>query len=89
MPESQNETFALLCHFGHADVLECRVLSTDPHERPWRQVLVGIYVTDARQVFLDFWSTACRFLESMMLLRELGHFRLREACIISLMALCQ
>lgn len=48
IPRSENEQIALLSFYGHKDVFECRVLKVDSEDDPWHQVLVGIYVTDAR-----------------------------------------
>lgn len=39
---------ATLAHFGHADVFEARVIQVDPEAEPWKQVRVGLYVSDAR-----------------------------------------
>ena len=46
VPSYLNEIPAQLLRFGHGDVLECRVLKVDPQADPWRQVYVGIYMTD-------------------------------------------
>ena len=46
VPSQFNEIPAQLLRFGHGDVLECRVLKVDPQADPWRQVYVGIYMTD-------------------------------------------
>ena len=48
VPHAKNELMATMAFFGHADVFECRVLKVDPEADPWEQVLVGIYITDAR-----------------------------------------
>ena len=48
IPRSENELLAILSFYGHKDVFECRVLQVDPEAKPWEQVLVGIYVRDAR-----------------------------------------
>ncbi|MDY4041747.1 MAG: HIRAN domain-containing protein [Collinsella sp.] len=47
LPRANNELFAQLLRFGHADVVGCRVLAVKPEERPWNQVFVSLYVRDA------------------------------------------
>lgn len=37
---------ALLLRFGHRDVLECRILKVNKEADTWKQIQVGIYVTD-------------------------------------------
>ncbi len=46
VPRSENGLVAQLLHFGHRDVLECRILKVDPAADTWKQVRVGLYVTD-------------------------------------------
>lgn len=48
VPSGQNELLAQLIYFGHADVVEVRVLQVDAEAEPWNQVRVGLYMTDAR-----------------------------------------
>ncbi|MBR0406258.1 MAG: HIRAN domain-containing protein [Eggerthellaceae bacterium] len=48
VPRSENEILALAAFYGHKGVFEARVLKVDPEAEPWRQVRVGIYVTDKR-----------------------------------------
>lgn len=48
VPGAKNELMSTMAFFGHADVFECRVLKVDTEADPWEQVLVGIYITDAR-----------------------------------------
>ena len=48
VPRAENGLFAAMAHYGHKDVFEARVLQVEPEADPWRQVRVGIYVTDAR-----------------------------------------
>ena len=48
VPRTENEMIAQLMRFGHKGVFEARVLQVNPMAEPWRQVRVGIYVTDAR-----------------------------------------
>lgn len=48
VPASQNELMALMFHFGHDDVFECRIQQVDPDAAPYEQVLVGLFVTDVR-----------------------------------------
>ncbi len=48
IPRSENELFALMAFYGHADVFEVRVLHVDPQADPRNQVLVGVYVKDGR-----------------------------------------
>lgn len=49
VPRGENELMALMFHYGHNEVFEARVLQVNPEADPWKQVLVGIYVTDARK----------------------------------------
>ena len=49
VPAHENELLALLLHFGHGDVIECRIQPVDPEAAPHQQVLVGLFVTDARK----------------------------------------
>ena len=46
IPQEHNSLFAQLIHFGHGDVIECRILKVDPQADPWRQVRVGVYMID-------------------------------------------
>ena len=48
VPRDENGMLAVMAHYGHAGVFEARVLQVDSEAEPWRQVRVGIYVTDAR-----------------------------------------
>lgn len=48
VPRNHNGQLAIMCYFGHADAFECRVQQVAPEKSPWEQVLVGIYVRDAR-----------------------------------------
>ena len=48
VPRDHNEELARLAFFGHKGIYEARVLQVDLEADPWRQVRVGIYVTDAR-----------------------------------------
>lgn len=47
VPAAENGLISQLLHFGHADVLECRVISVDSTAEPWKQVRAGVYITDA------------------------------------------
>ena len=49
VPASENSLMAVMAFYGHDDVFEARVIQVDPEADPWRQVRVGVYVTDARQ----------------------------------------
>lgn len=49
VPADKNDLLALLMRFGHADVFEARLLKVDAEADPWNQLLVGLYVTDARE----------------------------------------
>ena len=49
VPGDSNATIAQLLRFGHANVLECRIMQVDKKADPWKQVRVGIYVTDNRK----------------------------------------
>ncbi len=48
VPASENALVSALSFYGHADVFECRVLKADPARSPWHQLMVGLYVRDAR-----------------------------------------
>lgn len=48
VPAKQNGELALLAHYGHAGIFECRVLQANPEADPWEQVRVGIFVKDVR-----------------------------------------
>ena len=48
IPSDSNALPAQLLRFGHSSVLECRILQINPEADPWRQVRVGLYVTDKR-----------------------------------------
>lgn len=48
IPADSNALPAQLLYFGHAEVLECRVLQVNPEADPWKQVRLGLYVTDMR-----------------------------------------
>ena len=49
VPGDSNATIAQLLRFGHANVFECRIMQVDKKADPWKQVRVGIYVTDNRK----------------------------------------
>lgn len=46
VPRDLNWLPALLLRFGHRDVLECRILKVNKEADTWKQIQVGIYVTD-------------------------------------------
>jgi len=48
VPASQNAHLAAMMFYGHGKAFQARVLQVDPTAEPWHQVLVGIYITDAR-----------------------------------------
>ena len=48
VPADQNSLASTLFHFGHRSILECRILQVDKEAAPWKQVRVGLYVTDIR-----------------------------------------
>ena len=48
VPGSENELLALMFFYGRSDGFELRVLQVSPDQKPWEQVRVGLYVTDAR-----------------------------------------
>lgn len=47
VPRTKNALPAQLLRFGHGNVLECRILKIDKNAEPWKQIRVGLYVTDA------------------------------------------
>ena len=48
VPADQNSLASTLFHFGHRNILECRILQVDKEAAPWKQIRVGLYVTDNR-----------------------------------------
>ena len=48
VPKADNELLSTMFYYGHANAFEARVLQVDERAKPWEQVLVGIYITDAR-----------------------------------------
>lgn len=48
IPQDENDFVATASFYGHADLFEARVLQVDPEAGPWKQVRVGLYLTDAR-----------------------------------------
>lgn len=48
VPKDDNGLLSMMFFYGHADAFEARVLQVDERAKPWEQVLVGVYVTDAR-----------------------------------------
>ncbi len=46
IPQELNFFPAQLLRFGHQNVLECRILKVDKNADPWKQLRVGLYVTD-------------------------------------------
>lgn len=48
VPREHNEMLALMLHFGHKDVFECRVEQVASERSPWHQVYVGLFINDAR-----------------------------------------
>lgn len=48
VPKSENGLVSLLTYYGHADVFEARIMQVVPENDPWKQVRVGLYVTDKR-----------------------------------------
>lgn len=48
VPRTHNALLAQMLHFGHTDVVECRVMQVNKQATPREQVYVGLYFTDAR-----------------------------------------
>lgn len=48
IPADQNSLASTLFHFGHRNILEYHILQVDKEAAPWKQVRVGLYVTDIR-----------------------------------------
>ncbi len=48
IPHTDNQLLSLLPFFGHSDVFECRVLQVNKEAEPWKQVRIGIYISDKR-----------------------------------------
>lgn len=59
VPGSENELLALMFFYGHSDGFELRVLQVSPDQKPWEQVRVGLYVTDARWMSAAEQTSAC------------------------------
>lgn len=59
VPGSENELLALMFFYGHSDGFELRVLQVSPDQKPWEQVRVGMYVTDARWMSAAEQTSAC------------------------------
>lgn len=49
VPANKNEMLAAMLYYGHKNVFEVRVLQVDQEADPWRQVRVGIFVSDSRK----------------------------------------
>ncbi|MCI1665937.1 MAG: HIRAN domain-containing protein [Atopobiaceae bacterium] len=49
VPRDRNHHLAVMCHFGHRKDFELRILRLDREADPWDQVMVGLYVKDARK----------------------------------------
>lgn len=50
VPASQNSLLSLLAFYGHAEILEARILQVKPDADPWEQVRIGVFVKDAREL---------------------------------------
>ena len=48
VPAGENGLISVMAYYGHADAFEARVLQVDPEAVPWRQVMVGVRIVDAR-----------------------------------------
>lgn len=48
IPADENKEISIMMFYGHQDVFEARVLQIDKQAAPWKQVLVGLYVREAR-----------------------------------------
>ena len=48
IPADKNGKLALLLHFGHTNVVGCKVVQADPTAEPHRQLKVKMFVRDAR-----------------------------------------
>ncbi|MDO4437305.1 MAG: HIRAN domain-containing protein [Coriobacteriaceae bacterium] len=48
VPSDMNAPLAVMMHYGHASVFECRVLQVAPERSPWHQVRAAVFVKDAR-----------------------------------------
>jgi hypothetical protein len=48
VPRECNELVSLLVHYGHAAVLEAKVIQVDERDDPWNQVRAVISVVDGR-----------------------------------------
>lgn len=49
VPRDENQILSQLLYFGHGEALTCRVLQVNIEAHPARQVLAGVYFTDARK----------------------------------------
>lgn len=50
VPASQNSLLSLLAFYGHAEILEARILQVKSDADPWEQVRIGVFVKDAREL---------------------------------------
>lgn len=48
VPRDSNALLSQMLHFGHNDVVECRITQVDKHANPREQVRVALYLTDKR-----------------------------------------
>ena len=53
VPSDLNATLSVMCFYGHASAFEARILQVDHRVAPWKQVRVGIFVTDARKTGIE------------------------------------
>jgi len=48
IPKGEGGLMSLMHYYGHTDVFEAVVVQVNPEADPWKQVRVGIYITDNR-----------------------------------------
>lgn len=48
IPASETAIVSVMSYYGHTDAFELRVLQVDREAEPWKQLRVGLYVSDAR-----------------------------------------
>lgn len=48
VPADRNALLSAMLFYGHGSAFEARILQVSPEADPWKQVRVGIYISDAR-----------------------------------------
>ena len=48
VPRADNAQLAQMLYYGHGDAFVARIVKVDKHADPWDQLMVGVFVKDAR-----------------------------------------